>query len=165
MTTRNGIVRRPGVAARPTTWQGTTTETTLLAAASLQVLDISHQSMIAGSEDTGTCMRLIGSVEISNLSTELAPEDVSFGIGVGLFHSAAIAALAVPNPSGSNDGDWYYWWGGKMTLDVKGKRWTYDIRSARRLRANYRLLVVIANQLNELTTLVKLTHRTLWKMP
>ena len=88
-----------------------------------------------------------------------------FGIGVLVAPVESIVANAVPNPINNRNADWYYWWAGQIIVDEKGRKWSWDIRTGRRLRANYRLLVVFCNTINELALDVDFTSRTLWKMP
>ena len=167
MVSRRQTVRRPVATGvrRQTTWSQDEIQQTLNPAAGLVLSDISAQQIQENSEETGTCMRLLMEVEISNVATEASPENVSFGIGVLVAPLEVIPANAVPNPCGPSDQDWYYWWCGHRQVSVRGLSWSVDIRSARKLRGNYRLVLVMSNLINELFTTVNITHRTLWKMP
>ena len=164
MVIRNAIVKRPAAPARPTTWQNTVHAQILSNVAGISIKDITHQDIISGFESTGTCVRLMGTIETQNVASEAGALYESLGVGVLVAPIESIAATAVPDPSLTNDQDWYYWWGGELVNDVKGRKWSFDIRSARRLRANYRLLMVFANQTNEVSQTVNVSIRTLWKL-
>ena len=167
MSTRNATVRRavPATPVRPMTWHNQSTTLSLTPAAGQKLVDLSHPRIQSGAEGTGTCIRMLLTVGIHNAAATTTPDITSIGIGVGVLTADALAALVSPDPLSDTDQDWYYWWGGSRQVSSLGLEWSADIRSARKLRGGYRLVLVAENETNELTTVVDVTARTLWKMP
>ena len=147
------------------TWHNQRATLVLTAAASQNQLDLSHPRIQSGAEGTGTCIRMLLTVGIHNAALTTAPDITSIGVGVCVVTADAFVAQALPDPLFDTDQDWYYWWGGSRQVSSLGLEWSVDVRSARKLRGGYRLVLVAENVINELITNVDLTIRTLWKMP
>ena len=167
MTTQRRTARRPGgsvPARRATTWHNQLALVTQTAVASLVTTDLTHNMIAAGQEPGGSCVRLILEVRVSSAAT--VPELESFAIGVAVVTADALVAgsAAMPNPLSDEDQDWYYWWGsdGIATTSTEILVARVDIRSARKLRGGYRLVILTENGLNELALNVSIMARTLW---
>ena len=155
------VVRTP---RRRTTWFNKFFETSHTAAPDQSVFDITHPAIAAGAEPTGTVVRMILEVHMANAAT--VADLTSLGLGILVTTLDAFTAGAVPDPLTDEGQDWYYWWAGKPALSAEGLLVVkQDIRSARKLRGGYRLILVAENTVNELTTEIAFMVRTLWMMP
>jgi len=165
MSTQRGTARRPQVFSnrRPTTWAQRCDDVLLTAAASTVLIDLSHAGIVASFEDGGTCMRLILQIHASNVA--VVPDNTTLAFGVLVMTTEALGAGSTPLPLTDPSQDWFYWWCGHVAVGDHGiKLVDVDIRSARKLRAGYRLVLVLQNAASEIATQVSVMSRTLWKM-
>jgi len=168
MTTRrlSRSSSRGGRARRKTTWDQSTINHTRGTAAGQSVTDISHPAIAANNEPTGTIRRWVGNWTLSPLTT--GPAEYNVFIGIAVVTIDALAALAVPDPASDVTQDWYWWsaWeGGIADLGLSSRTMQFDIRTARRLREGYRLVLVSENLTQELASEFHLRARGLWSMP
>ncbi len=98
-------------------------------------------------------------------NTDATAAQIFYGIGV--VTEDALAALAVPDPASDFNQDWYYW--RAQTIKVQTTNggdqfvsWEADIRSQRRLRGGYRLILVVQAVTAPYQTRVHAGMRLLW---
>ena len=75
---------------------------------------------------------------------------------------------APPDPIDDPEQDWYFWdhWTGDlMNSGQSNFSRSFDIRSKRRLRQGYRLVLITQNTAQEFAHSVNFAFRTLWQMP
>ena len=106
--------------------------------------------------------------DISAITNQDLPQVAAFGIYVASHE--ALDQTAVYDPNADEGADWYYW-----TSRVVGVRsdnlqtttsWDVDIRSQRRLRGDYVLLLVAAgNVTNGIAIDTNISMRFLWSQP
>ena len=163
-TARNVVVTAP---RRQTTWYNRRRLITHTAAAEIQATELTHPAISSGFQPGGTCLRLIMEIRLRNSAT--VHDAVTFGVGVVVVTADALAvpsAVALPDPMADEEQDWYYWWTGEVSLSDEGLLPVkIDIRSARKFRGGYRLVLLTENVIAELTTEVSIMARTLWMMP
>ena len=87
-------------------------------------------------------------------------------MGIAVVSEDALAATAVPDPASDFNQDWYYWTGRSIKVRApEGPQvvtWDADIRSMRRLRGGYRLVMVSETGANEDSLEIHTTMRLLW---
>ena len=116
---------------------------------------------------TATLQRLIGNFEyqLSGVSVSTSEQEIFVGIGV-VTRSARLAGI-VPTPASNFNQDWLYWTRRILKLqNVAGGpqffSWDFEIRSRRRLRGGYDLILVVENIAQEVTTILTSSMRLLW---
>ena len=132
----------------------------------LIITDLTHPMISSGFESTGTCVRLIIQLRATNITA--VPDLVSLAVGVAVVTQDAVAAgfIAMPNPLTDVEQDWYLWWYGNLGVsDHTVLFLDRDIRSARRLRGGYRLVLITETEVTELSTEISVMARTLWMLP
>ena len=152
------------------TWHSTMFTHSLAASAGRLFTDISIDNLAVGAVQTATCRRMIGECRLTATDTALEGE---IAVGVAVVTRDAVVSGALPDPLDDNDQDWYYWNGNLVTLTtglVAGAGstnpvWTFDIRSARRLRGGYRLAWISENGENPEALTLHVGMRTLWTVP
>ncbi len=157
--------------ARPKlTWEQTTIVHNLTAAASAVVTNLTMINLGVGAIQTATVRRMIGSVRLQALDTADA---VSYGVGVYVGIGDAITAN-VPDPLQDLTQDWYWWRAGleiPVTSGLTGgpgatnPEWEFDIRTMRRIRAGYKLVIVSQNLVNAQAIVADISLRLLWSSP
>ncbi len=119
--------------------------------------------------DTATIRRLILHFNISSVSPETTLEVASFGIYVASHEALAQSAFNDPNADAGQD--WYYWTsrallGLSASDNTQGHTWDVDIRSQRRLRGGYDLILVSAGLSSNTIVINSLVSaRALWSIP
>ena len=113
---------------------------------------------------TATIRRLLGHLTFSAAG---ADADASFiSIGVAVVSQDALAAGALPDPEGDFNQDWYYWTRRSLRIVATGGPaqvdWDLDIRSMRRLRGGYALVMISETPTNNVVTDLEISLRTLW---
>ena len=86
-------------------------------------------------------------------------------IGICVVTEDALAAFALPDPGSDFNQDWYYWAARntRATENDSLVSWDADIRSARRLRGGYRLVMIVeapASNVNDIA--ISPSMRNLW---
>jgi len=92
---------------------------------------------------TGTIRRFVGNL---NLSTNI-DSTIQFALGISVVNTEVLSAptnTTVPLPISDTDQDWYYWraFGVKLELNANGFNFPFDIKTARKLRAGFGLILV-----------------------
>ncbi len=158
---------RSGRGRRKTTWFQANANHSRTAGASLNFTDISHPAITANNEPTGTCRRLIGNWAVTP-QTAVAGVEYNISLGIAVMTIDALTAGATPDPAADVTQDWYWWdsWEGTLA-DAGLSTYTnhFDIRTARRIREGYRLVLITENLGQELASFVHFRARTLWSMP
>ncbi len=154
---------------RPTTWDATAPAlVNMAAAASLTVIDITAQAIANSEEQTGTIRRLIGGIRI--MSDDTATR-VDFAAGISVVTEDALAAGQVPDPLSDLEQDWYWWRRGILDVPaspaglVQPPFWELDNKTARRLRAGFRLALVLEKGVSSIALDISVSMRGLWNMP
>ena len=165
MTTRRGSRRsfRGRPARRKTYWDQNSFQFTPAAAPTLQVRDISNIHITDLSESGGTILRMIGQFNYYHEAASI--ETFNYGIGVAVITQDALAAGAVPDPQVDLNQDWYYWDSWEGVLINEGQHQVnFDIRTARKLREGYRLVMVMQSFIQELAGFIRVDMRNLWTL-
>ncbi len=91
------------------------------------------------------------------------------GIGVTIMTNDGFVALAPPDPLSDSSQSWYYW----MLRDFRvaqtvniNDQWSADIRSARRLRGGFKLVLVVETDAatHIAASTFRATMRNLWRV-
>ena len=114
-------------------------------------------------------MRSILHFGLAQLNDDPAQHFAAFGIYVA--GHEALLQTAFNDLNSDPEQDWYYWAARALRLDSAangqvGISWDVDLRSKRRLRSGYDLLLVMAGaSTNVQPMLVTVTMRLLWAQP
>ena len=132
----------------------------------MQHTDISNLHITDLSEPLGTCLRMLGNGNFHPAGTFSLTEQYQFGVGVAVVTQDANFAGAVPDPLIDVLQDWYYWhaWNGLLSEATPNYQWSFDIRTARKLREGYRLVWVSQVFAEEIGSELKVNLRTLWTL-
>ncbi len=149
-----------------TSWQNLAFTFSITAVASQQFSDLTPEPMATSGEGTALLKRTILSFEyFQDDVASITPNSVVVGFAV--VTADAFAAGALPDPVADSNQDWLYW----TRRSVQGitaigqatpNRWEADIRSMRRLRGGYKLVMIIENQANQVASSLEVAVRTLW---
>ena len=95
------------------------------------------------------------------------PDVFHLGIGVGVVSLDALVAGAVPDPLSDFNQDWYYWTSRflKHVTANQGppaQQWEIDIRSRRRLRGGYALMLAAETPIGGVDQELHIGMRNLW---
>jgi len=113
-----------------------------------------------------TIKRMIGSVDWEGIGA--AVDHGIFTVGVAVVTKDAFMAGAVPDPASDLEHDWYFWQQldthlpGNAHLDFNQARMSIDIRTMRRLREGYRLVIVFDKGPTVAGVNLHFSMRTLW---
>ncbi len=115
---------------------------------------------------TATLQRMIIDIDygMSGSPTNTVEQEMFLGVAV-VTRDARVGGI-VPTPASNFNQDWYYWtrmMHKQFTLD--GPPFTSrsaDIRSRRRLRGGYDLILVLENVTQQLATVLNVSMRLLW---
>ena len=165
---RGRSFRRSG-RRQKTSWLQTSAEFVISAGAgAILFLDLTPPPMrdaIGSTEGTATIKRLI----LHGLFSLLVPNvNLQFAmLGIYVLSHEAFLQTALSDPTSDEGQDWYYWTArSAQAADVgvllTGDKWDVDIRTARKLRAGYKLVMVINNPLNNVITTMHIATRALW---
>ncbi len=106
---------------------------------------------------------MIGHVDVAAVGGS-ATQQV-FSMGVCVLSRDAATAGTVPEPLSDLQQAWYYWAVRNPIGEAGGDRqqsWDFDIRTKRRLRSGYDLVLTTENPTNELVIDVSISIRLLW---
>ncbi len=113
-----------------------------------------------------TCQLMIIHVDMTYLDANVALDQSFVSMGVAVVTEDALAAAALPDPEFDFNHDWYYWtrrMHKQNTLDSPPiTSWDAIIRSKRRLRGGYRLVLITENPANPDPIEVMISMRNLW---
>ncbi len=158
---RRGGARSPRA---KTSWENLAFNATHTAAASVTLADLTP-----GIEDNlvrGTLMRALIHFDLNQIDTNV--NNVQFvSVGIAVITADAFVAGATPDPEGDFDQDWYYWraWGIDIDATV-GFNFPFDIKTSRKLRAGFGLMLVFETGVVSAGSLqVELQARGLWQTP
>jgi len=159
---------RRGIRAR-VYWQQSRFVHTLTSAGSTSVTDISHALIQSSAEPGGTVMRMILDMQ---MYAEDTSGEIAWAMGVSL--STLDGIQGPPDPIGDAQQDWYYWTGSPVSAISSGlvagesanPKIAVDIRSKRRLREGFRLILVSESEPTGSTQPAILAYniRTLWAL-
>ena len=165
MTQRNrgrGLPRRSSV-RRKTSWLQSAPEFLITAAAApILAFDLTPPPMrdaVGSTEGSATIRRLILSGTFGTVIDTAAFNHMAMGLYV--VNHEGFVQTAFSDPMSDEGQDWYYWTL-RSTASLRATQWEADIRTARRLRAGYKLIVVVNNPLNPVPTQLNLGIRSLW---
>jgi len=162
--------RRGGSGRQRTTWNNHALTFSLGTAGVLVFSDLTPVPLNVGDEKHGTavCKRLIMHFS-ARQADPVGNTPQNFGVGIGIISQQALAQLEILAPlSTINDNqDWYYWTGRSTFRDTNDNLapnyWDADIRSQRRLRAGYSLVMSIEPESVNTTNLtITASVRALW---
>ena len=89
-------------------------------------------------------------------------ETTNYGFGICVVTKDGLAGGAVPLPLSDFEQDWYWWEAGNQRQNSESViTLPIDVRTSRRLRGGYRLALIGQNGVNELSTFVDVSLRTL----
>jgi len=157
---------------RRTNWQQTIfDDVSLLATGAIVGFDLTPEpikSEAAHRGGTATCVRLIADFDLSNTNFDVSPQVANFGIAV-VDHEAQTGPSFM-DPASDTGQDWYYWTNKVVSVASsnlqRSVQWNIDIRTSRRLRGGYDLLMVAAAHSTNTDTLVlNVGFRILWMQP
>jgi len=109
---------------------------------------------------------LIATFDYGHTSNAVDNQALEIYVGIGVVTQDALAAGAVPDPASDFHQDWLYWTRRAFKLPTLGgpsiTTWDIDIRSARRLRGGYALVMVTETLAQNTTSQLQVAMRTLW---
>ena len=132
--------------------------------------DLTPQPMATDLVGTATLIRSVMNFRFGADTSSLGATVQRIGIGITVMTNDAFAASAIPDPlTGDFQQSWYYWTARQQTLlGTSGPReqfWDVDIRSARRLRGGFKLVIISESpSLNDLDTSLFINMRNLWQI-
>jgi len=161
MTMRRRVVSR-GAKMR-TSWEQRIFSFVLAAAGTQSVADLTPEPMRTSNFGTSTIRRMILHATLLN-DAAASTTAINSAIGVSVITADAFGAAAVPDPLDDVNQDFYYW-AHRTFMDRSGNSqfdWDADIRSMRRLRAGYKLVLIVHSPVNEVASQLDVSVRTLW---
>jgi len=153
----------------PTTWEQIQTPINFPIVAVSSSFDITQQTIRLQENTGGTIIRTIGEFAFfPDTGTALGDEAI-VSLGICVVTKDALAAGALPDPSTDLEHDWYYWVSTRFAPVAGGGedstfRFKWDIRSSRRLREGYRLVLLAEKEVSEGTFAGLLSMRNLWQL-
>ena len=166
---RSGGFRRRAP-RQPTTWFNKRINFVQTGAAQSTLTDISHPTISAFSNSGGICKRLIGAITWENASAN--DDHFDLGVAIAVVTEDALTGSEVPTPLDFSDQDQgFYFWATRSihletsSVDAAGSQLTIpiDIRTSRRLRGGYRLVLVAEKGVTvEVSLNVSISLRSLW---
>jgi len=163
--------RRSGTRRR-TNWQQVIfDDVTLLSTGAIVGFDLTPEpikSEPAHRQGTATLVRMIADFALSAQTVADTPQIANFGIAV-VDHEAQVGPSFM-DPASDAGQDWYYWTNKAVRQSSSDSQalwhWSIDIRSKRRLRGGYDLLMVAAaHSTNTVNLQVNIGFRNLWMQP
>jgi len=160
--------RRTSTARRPTMWVNYALGFVLTAPTGpLVVADLTPEPVATqvGGVNVGqaTILRLIMDWTFTSPVSDVNPQHA--GVGIYVITEDAFDQLAFADPLGTPQISYYYFH--FATLNNSGaaqspQTWSADIRTKRRLRTGWRLVIVANNPTNDVATELNLSARGLW---
>jgi len=151
-----------------TSWENLAFGINLPAGANIVVSDLTPEPMQNNLVGTATLVRSIMAFNHMLPGQDLAV--ITVAVGITVMTNDAFFALASPDPLSDFQQDWYYWHL-HDSMRVSGptensNRWNADIRSARRLRGGFKLVMVVETNAvgNPDTTDLSVVMRNLWQV-
>jgi len=140
---RRGRSRSPTSAV---SWRQFAVTLALAAGANQVVSDLTPPPMRADLTGTATIVRSLMSFNHMLGSVNAVPSRV--GVGITIMTNDAFFALAPPDPAGDESQGWYYWTEREQLHELVGDNgsnlaWEADVRSSRRLRGGFKLVLVV----------------------
>ena len=146
-TTRRGRRGRRGSARVKTTWENSALTFPLLTAGVVVFADITPHPLQAHDtteeHGTATVLRSIISVDVAQLAPQVnTPQNYALAMYVGT--AANVVGANILQPLANENQDWYYWTARSTFREGEERQQSFeaDIRSRRRLRGGYHLVMV-----------------------
>jgi len=166
-TSRHFRSRRTGLRPK-TTWSQSAFEVTLGTVGALIFSDLTPVPLSIGDEKHGTAT-LLRSLMSFNVRQSALVSNTSQNFAVGMYvadlQAIAASQIVAPLGSGNQNQDWAYWTA-RSTFredDVVGINWDVDLKSKRRLRAGYGLVMVFEPRVaNTVSLFISIGMRQLW---
>ena len=172
MTMRRRFPRRSARGPkRPTSWENLTFLHVHTAAANTVVSDLTPEPMQTTDEGVGTATirRMIAHFDYFLSGTLVDPTIHTIFVGVVVVAEDAISGLVTPDPASDFNQDWYYWTSRPLKVVAQGGlaqiSWDVDIRTQRRLRGGYGLILVTQSLIQSDATDLAISMRCLWSQP
>ena len=171
MTTRRRAVRflgRSRAPRRKVSWENLAFDFAHTAAADISLAVLTPEPMQTTHVGVGTAtlQRMIANFEYTFSGGNTSTSNQKIFVGVGVVTRDARLAGIVPSPLNSFNQDWYYGTGRVFKKEVMGApenfTWEVDIRTRRRLRGGYDLVLVVENPINTDVTILTTAMRLLW---
>jgi len=167
------VSRRSGRAGRqtsrrPTTWENIIIQHAHGTVGEEVVTDLTVEPMGTSLVGTATLIRSIIRLQWNKDTSGVATAIQQLAIGITVMTNDAFAGLVVPDPLSDFQQDWYYWQALGTAWNINGEAVVVeaDIRSARRLRGGFKLVLITESPAsNSLDTELWMTMRNLWKTP
>jgi len=164
--------RRSGSGRQRVTWQNDALRFTLGSTGTPVFFDITPEPMKGGDprHGTATCKRIILSANLNQIAlVDNVPQSMALGIYVLTQEAITATTILGPLDVGQDIQDWYYWTA-RTTFRDAGTgdgnaqvNWEVDIKTQRRLRGGYGMVVVAAADTdNTVSMLLTLGIRSLW---
>jgi len=164
--------RRSGTRPR-TTWNQTRSNFVFTGAAGSVFLDLSHPTITSGENSGGSCIRVIGDVRFENAGAN--PDHINVGVAIMVVTEDALGAGVIPSPFTDLRQDFYFWratafhldqaGGAQSSVDAYVELAKIDLRTSRRLREGYRLVMgVEKDATSEVSWNFTTSLRTLWRL-
>ncbi len=175
MTTRRSRprgARRGTGQRRPVTWEQSIFLNTLLPSGAIVANDLTPdplRSVAAHRGSTATLRRMLIHFDLGQLDAQGSLEAAAFGIYVASHEALDQSALNDPNADAGQD--WYYWTSRTARLltaadNAEMVSWDADIRSQRKLRGGYDLVLVSSALASNVVSLLShISVRALWSIP
>jgi len=165
---RSRVRRNPGRFREPTRWENLAFQFVHPAAATIVFADLTPEPIqTITTTGTATIKRLLMHFKLTTLLVSPSAIRQDIFVGVGVVTKDAVAAGALPDPLSDFEQSWYYWTGRQITTVVGSTQevaWDVDIRSMRKLRSGYRLVLVTQSAAEENAMELFASIRTLWSV-
>ncbi len=170
MTTMRRARARPRARRNPrakVSWENLAFTANLTAAVNIVIADLTPEPIqtVTGDVGTATLRRAIMHFDLSQ--DAVGDNNVNIGtIGIYVAGHEGFDQNAVSDPEGDFFQDWYYWTRRAIMRDTAGEAamvsWDADIRSMRKLRGGYKLVMVVTHPLNGNPLELRTSMRLLW---
>jgi len=159
--------RSPG---RATLWENISVEHAHGTVGEEVVTDLTPEPMATALVGTATLIRSVMNFRYGIDAAGSSDTAQQVALGITVMTNDAFAALAIPDPlTGDFQQGWYYWTARQVLgAGSGGPRemfWEADIRSARKLRGGFKLVMVSeTTAINDLGTALFINMRNLWQI-
>ena len=153
-------------AKRPVQWANLLFQHIHPAAATEVFSDMSPNAIRNGTQETATLRRLILHFDYN---VQVALNVAQIAVGIAVVTADALDPIAqIPDPLFDAEQGWLYWtnreWSGPAGSGTR-QSWDADIRSMRKLRGGYRLVLITESPATSFPSNISISLRALWSVP
>jgi len=169
-TNRRSTGRRPRAPRRVTIWENLAFSTVFAIGGNQDIADLTPEPMATSLVGTATLVRMVAQWSITIPVAVISPTPNFHSVGIAVVTADAFTAAALPDPESDFQQSWYYWnrWMVRINAAVTSTveaHFPVDIRTARRLRSGYKLVMINETPVtNTLSLQLAISMRLLWQV-